>query len=238
MIMDVFLVKKVPRLEFGLSQEELYQHTLNNLEKFVPGDYTCNLVEPDFLQSIPDALNMAINNTSSPLIMVADVGVLFLTPLNDIIDRFNTEPEIGLIGLKLVSRNFEIVDVGIENPLGFQPIFRRFQDSPESYDILIEDYNTYIDSKLAIIRRKAFDDVGGFDAESDAFYMINFCYDIARRKWKVLYLPEEVMYTNYYETCANSLDDIYRPGQEWFRKKLNDIKQKNKPKNLDRTRAK
>lgn len=168
--------------------------------------------------SLPRDLNKAAQSGSGDIIVICEAGCVLPRGFDDkVIKLFFDRERLGALGCKLVSRTGEVVDAGIEDPLGPQPIWRGLGESRKISALEYEDTNLYLDGKFLLIRRMAYDK---FDEEAGKFWAIDFCLSIAKKSWGVVYYPEQIDFFNAFEKNVDTLTQEYKAEQEWFKNKI------------------
>jgi hypothetical protein len=214
-MIDVVFIKKNFTQYWFKTQEELLADSIDSFNRNLPERYTVLPIKKKPTLTFFECLSKTILSGSGDIVIVSDVGVMLNRSLESVLRKFSQDVRLGIIGCKLVDMDFCVVDAGVERPGIPQPMWRRFNESPNVPELTYEDHSTYIDAKFIIIRKEILNDVS-INPEAMLFWAIDLCWEISRKKWSVLYSPEELLYTNYVERNTAILNDMFGESQKWF----------------------
>src|SRR5207248_8704645 len=128
--------------------------------------------------------------------------------LERLLDYADQNPDIGIIGPKLLNRDGSLQYSCRSFPnlgAGFfrnTPLGRLFPKNRFAQDYLMQDWDhatvrdvDWVSGAALIIRREALEQTGGFD---EGFYMycedVDLCYRAHEKGWRVTYFPDSVIY--------------------------------------------
>lgn len=164
--------------------------------------------------------------------------------LKTLVDALSSHPNVGVVGPRIVNRDGSIypsarafpgIRVGIGHALFARvwpsnPWTERYLGSYEGTDSKIVDW---LSGALLMMRRNAFDDVGGFDPGYFMFLEdVDLCFRLKRKGWRSLYVPRAHithagahstskdmarMVRVHHDSAARFLDRLY---DEWWQSPL------------------
>lgn len=228
-MIDLVLVKR--RISKP-DQDSLIKDSTDNFKSMMGSGHRISTLVRYKNSTLPRDLNKYLSDKNGDTIIIADCGFVLnkgfddnvLKPLAYGTQHNGSNKRVGVIGVKIVNPQSEIVDVGIKDPLKEMPIWRYYYERNVDFrrniaESRFDQHNLFIDSKFIIINRKAYDEVGGFDEESDKLWAVDFCFSVYKKEWLVVYKGEEITTWNIYERDLVKLQDEYRTSQDYFRNK-------------------
>lgn len=125
-----------------------------------------------------------------------------------LIDRMESDKDIGICGSKLLYPNTDIIQhAGMSFKDGNTMLYGRGKKDSEEFNIAKEmDFVTFA---CVLLRREMIDEIGLLDERFEFFYEdIDYCMRAREASWKVFYEPKSVVY-HYESVTINEKDLVY-----------------------------
>ncbi|MCB2202841.1 glycosyltransferase family 2 protein [bacterium] len=163
-----------------------------------------------------EAINLGAANSESEILLFLNDDMRATNPfwLKELV-QWASLPEIGVVGTKLIRKNYTIQHAGII--LGLNAFAGHiYLNAPEHYNGLFGSADWYrnylaVTGACQMVRREVFEEVGGYDERfSLAFGDIDFCLKIYEQGYSNMYTPFATLY--HYEGQSRGystpVDDI------------------------------
>ena len=174
--------------------------------------------DPKFLAGGSQIINIGLKNTKNEFIVNLNNSIE-VEPLwlNAALDQMEGDPQIGVMGFKLLSRNGLISHAGLQVANGV--LYNIGKTEPaHRYTFMCEV--PAVGWALALFRRSAFPD--GVDED---YYIgfrgwddVDWCYDLRKRGYKVMYCGFGAAYHNEGATRITRTEEFYNDAKENIRR--------------------
>jgi GT2 family glycosyltransferase len=143
------------------------------------------------------ACNLGVKHSQGDLLFFLNPDTEIIDSLRPIINLFEKNPEIGVVGPKLLGENGEVQawSAGVEISLG--DLIRNnlgFSRSKKIWESSVVRETAWISGAALFVSRENFFKVGGFDENFFMYFEDNdFCRRIKKSGKKLLYFPKAVV---------------------------------------------
>ena len=156
----------------------------------------------------------ALISSQCSIIVACNPDVVFSPEaLGTLVDALLANTHVGVVGPRIVNRDgsvypsaraFPGIRVGVGHALFARlwpanPWTRRYLGSYEGRDTKVVDW---LSGALLMVRRSAFEEIGGFDPRYFMFLEdVDLCFRLKRRGWRSLYVPQaQIMHSGAHST--------------------------------------
>lgn len=171
-------------------------------------------------RGVAPARNQGFQIAAGKFILILDVDTEFVTesPLKELKDYMQNNPDVGLIGAQLISGDGEIQKSCLKFPSVWLKLFVRFErfsilkNSKMLRDYYMDDFDhekiihvDYVIGAFQFIRKSMIDEIGVYDEK--IFYGpedIDFCLRAKHKGYKVIYYPKVKLF-HYYQRITKKL---------------------------------
>jgi O-antigen biosynthesis protein len=115
--------------------------------------------------------------------------------LPPLLETLESDSEIAAVGPRVLNLDGTLQEAGCLLFRDGRTAFRGFGEDPEKAEYLVPKVVAYCSASCLLVRRRAFQDVGGFDAIYAPAYLedVDMCLAFAERGWKTVYEPRSVV---------------------------------------------
>lgn len=242
-MLDFYFLKK-KNVGLIYNQDDLLELTKKSIKNNVMYLNTQTIVKRFKNSNIAKDLSKAIATGTQPLIIIGYVGFEIPSTFEyDFLEHFKDDNGLGIVGGKLVDRNFRIIDAGVESPIASMPIWRNFgyddgdiiTDGPNkgkknsNAGLAYENSSIFIDGNFIIIRRDLFNEVGGINPDTHNYWAMELCLRMSQNSIRILYVPKDITHWNYFEHDVEKMKKDYELGKDLLIEMF--VKLNNKDKN-------